>query len=161
MQTYIFSDDGKIPNNELPLIVYPNALPEHTPAACKRLFEQHNWRNSWVNGVFSYHHYHSTTHEVLGCVSGSAKVQFGGERGEIIEVSAGDVVIIPAGVGHCNKGASGDFRVVGAYPNGRDWDVKTGNPDERPQALENIAAVPIPKQDPVYGTDDGLLEAWH
>jgi uncharacterized protein YjlB len=160
MQTFTFEDDGKIPNNALSLIVYPGALPEHDVTACKRLFEQHNWHNSWVNGVFSYHHYHSTAHEVLGCVSGSAKVQFGGEQGKIIEISAGDVVVIPAGVGHCNKGASGDFRVVGAYPNGQGWDVKTGAPGERPQVLENIAQVPLPDQDPVHGTGGGLRDIW-
>lgn len=160
MQTFTFEDDGKIPNNDLPLIVYSGALPKHDTTACKHLFEQHNWRNSWVNGVFSYHHYHSTAHEVLGCVRGSAKVQFGGEQGKIIEISAGDVVVIPAGVGHCNKGASGDFRVVGAYPNGRSWDVKTGAPGERPQVLENIAQVPLPDQDPVHGADGGLLDIW-
>src|SRR3712207_7593545 len=54
--------------------------------------------------------FRSNAHEVLGVVSGSATIRFGGESGETFGVSAGDVVIIPAGVGHACINASDDFR---------------------------------------------------
>lgn len=163
-QTLHFEDDGRIPNNpDLPLLVYPGALPEdeRSPAACRDRFERHGWGGTWVNGVFSYHHYHSTAHEVLGVVSGSASIQFGGPQGEIVPVQAGDVVVIPAGVGHCNQGASADFQVVGAYPPGQaNYDLRRGDPADRPDVLANIRNTPLPPTDPVYGDSGPLLAMW-
>lgn len=156
-----FKDDGRIPNNpDLPLLVYPGALAGTDAAACRALFERNGWGGVWVDGVYGYHHYHSTAHEVLGVVSGSARVRFGGEGGETLEVRAGDAVIIPAGVGHRSEGASADFRVVGAYPPGQDWDLRTGEPGERPAVLVNIRRVPLPLGDPVHGAGGPLLAIW-
>jgi uncharacterized protein YjlB len=121
VREYRFHDDGNIPNNpELPLLVYPNVLgkSETEPARCKELLAGNGWGGAWVNGVFSYHHYHSNSHEVLCVVRGSASIEFGGPQGETVEVEAGDAVVIPAGVGHRNVGSSGAFRVIGAYPGG-------------------------------------------
>ena len=163
IQTFLFDDDGQIPNNsQLPLLVYEGVLSlENDPVAnCRTLFRRNRWSKDWVKGVFNYHHYHSITHEVLGVVHGSADVQFGGVQGVLLKVKAGDVVVIPAGVGHCNKGASFDFRVVGAYPGGHDWDLCTGQPDERPQVIENIRKTPMPETDPVRGEQGPLLALW-
>jgi uncharacterized protein YjlB len=161
VQTFLFEDDGSIPNNPtLPLLVYPGALPQPDTAACRALFERNGWGRTWLNGVYGYHHYHSTAHEVLGVVGGSARVQFGGQKGPTLEVRAGDVVVIPAGVGHYNEGASAGFQVVGAYPRGQNWDLRTGEPGERPQVLRNIRAVPLPATDPVYGDEGPLLAIW-
>ncbi|MCI0710797.1 MAG: hypothetical protein L0154_11610 [Chloroflexi bacterium] len=92
-------------------------------------------------------------------VAGHADVLFGGPAGELLRVEAGDVVVLPAGTGHCNKGASADFQVVGGYPAGQEnWDLQREKPDER--ILENIRTVPLPDQDPVYGSDGPLLELW-
>jgi uncharacterized protein YjlB len=49
---------------------------------------------------------------------------------------------------------------VGAYPNGMDWDLRRGDPDEREEVLSNLARVPMPEQDPVSGPDGPLLERW-
>lgn len=162
VQTLLFEDDGSIPNNpNLPLLVYPGALPQTDAAACRSLFERNGWIGSWVDGVYRYHHFHSTSHEVLGVVSGSARIQFGGEQGQIIEVRAGDVAVLPAGTGHCNKGASADFQVVGAYPQGQEnWDLRTGKADERPKVLDNISRTPLPQADPVYGVSGPLVDIW-
>ena len=164
LRTLLFEDDGRIPNHPtLPLLIYSGVLPpSDTPSsACRQRFERHGWGGSWVNGVYDYHHFHSTAHEVLGVVVGSATIQFGGASGEMVDVRAGDVVVIPAGVGHCNLGQSDDFRVVGAYPRGQEkWDLCVGKTGERPRVLDNIRRVSLPVTDPVYGTDGPLLRLW-
>ncbi len=155
---HTLTDDGVFPNNaQLPLLVYCDAvtLPAHDPAAgFEELFESHHWPPAWRYGVFGYHHYHSTAHEVLGIFRGHATIQFGGEQGVVLSVRKGDVVIIPAGVAHKNLECSRDFRAVGAYPAGQRPDTCYGKPGERPQADANIAQVPLPKADPVFGVQD-------
>ncbi|HBQ61266.1 MAG TPA: hypothetical protein DD671_17030 [Balneolaceae bacterium] len=161
--TYLFEDDGSIPNNpDLPLLVYPDALEDNQTKAeaCKKLLESNGWSNAWVNGIFSYHHYHSTTHEVLAVINGSAMVKMGGEEGEELSISEGDAIVIPAGVGHRLLTSSNDFRVVGAYPGGRSYDLCTGEATERPQVLSNIKNVPLPEQDPVSGNKNPLYKYW-
>lgn len=157
-----FKDDEKIPNSSLPLLIYKNVFSEEKADAdfIKKHFEDRNWSNSWKNGVYDYHHYHSITHEVMGVYSGYACVQFGGENGDKINIEEGDAVAIPAGVGHKLIESSDDFGVVGAYPDGMDYDILKGEDDERPKADENIKNVPIPDSDPVYGKVEGLLSLW-
>jgi uncharacterized protein YjlB len=36
--------------------------------------------------------------------------------GQEIKVRAGDVIVLPAGTGHCNTESSEDYRYVGVYP---------------------------------------------
>lgn len=86
-------------------------------------------------------------------------MHLGGEEGERVEVYAGDIIVIPAGVGHKNL-KSENLRIVGAYPNGRDYDIKKGKEDERPQAEVNIATVPIPERDPIQGKSGGVPQLW-
>lgn len=161
---HAFADDGAIPNNPaLPFLVYPGALnlaADDPAATCEAVFAANDWGGSWRNGIYPFPHYHSTAHEVLGVCRGEAKVRFGGAAGIELTVCAGDVVVIPAGVGHQNLGASPDLLVVGAYPRGQRFDLCRGRPEERPQALENIARVPLPAADPVYGADGPLVEHW-
>ena len=157
-----FEKDSRIPNNKLPLLLYrqvTNTTGEEAARWFETRFAENNWKNSWRNGVFDYHHYHSNTHEVLGIYSGKALLQLGGDNGEKVEVSAGDVIVIPAGVAHKNL-TSENFGVVGAYPDGKEHDMNTGKEDERPQTDKNIAAVPIPDADPVRGSGKGLCEIW-
>lgn len=161
--SYRFRDDGSIPNNpELPLVLYRQVVgeEERKPSAVKQLLKRNGWTGAWVNGVYSYHHYHSTAHEVLVVTSGYAEVQFGGKRGDAVKVKAGDGVVIPAGVGHCLLNGSDDFQVVGAYPEGQTWDMCTGKPEERPRVVDNIGKVPLPEKDPFTGTRKPLLDNW-
>lgn len=156
------ADDGTFPNSPLPALLYKGVLdiPVLFPAKhVKDLFESHNWKNSWDAGIFEYHHYHSVTHEVLGVYSGEAIIQLGGEQGEKIKIQKGDVLVIPAGVAHKNLGKENDVGCVGAYPDGRDYDMNYGKPGERPRTDHNIHKVPLPKTDPVYG-EGGLTEIW-
>jgi uncharacterized protein YjlB len=156
-------DDGTFPNSSLPLLVYRNALQlkeDHPEDLVKEVFESNGWVNSWIDGVYDYHHYHSTAHEVLGITKGSALVLFGGPSGIAISLEKGDVVIIPAGVAHKNETSDKDFTCVGAYPEGQDYDIRKGEENDRPRADERIAKVPMPTADPVFGTDGPLLKNW-
>jgi uncharacterized protein YjlB len=164
VSSHRLADNGVFPNNaSCPLLVYPQALAlsGSDPAALfETRFTNNHWPAAWRNGVYAFHHYHSTAHEVLGIFSGSARVQFGGENGVVLGVKAGDVVVIPAGVSHKNLGASRDFGVVGAYPKAQNWDMQYGKPGERPAADERIAQVAMPKSDPVFGADGPLSALW-
>lgn len=155
--------NGNIPNSELPLLVYRRAvrLQSDDPASVfEKLFAANGWTDSWRNGIYDYHHYHSTAHEVLGVYHGNATVNFGGEGGPITKVWPGDVIIIPAGVSHKNLGASPDFGVVGAYPKGQHVDMHYGKPEEQANAESNISKLPLPDQDPVQGDGEALWRFW-
>ena len=158
-ETYSFEGAGEIPNSRLPVLVY------HDVEGARRermqeLFARNGWLGAWVNGIFSFHHFHSTAHEVLGIVAGSAAVILGGPHGRRFEVARGDVLVLPAGTGHCNVGSSADLLVVGAYPNGMQWDLRRGDPAERDEVLTNIAAVLLPDADPVHGSAGPLTQIW-
>lgn len=161
IESYRFADDGRIPNSLLPLLVERRALDgDDLAGAFERRFAAHGWRGAWRNGIYGFHHFHSTSHEVLGIAAGEAMVRFGGAHGQSVAVAAGDVVAIPAGVGHCLERGSRGLLVVGAYPAGRDWDLRRGDPAERIEVLANIAAVPLPATDPLDGAGGPLLGVW-
>lgn len=156
------ADDGTFPNNpRLPVLLYRGAFESSdSPADLEKAFEGSGWGGTWQDGIYGYHHYHSTAHEVLGVAEGTARVQLGGPDGPTFELAPGDVVVIPAGVAHKNLGSSSDFLVVGAYPAGQKWDMNYGKPGERPDADRNIERTPLPETDPVYGSEGPLLEKW-
>ena len=164
VREHYFEDDDRIPNNPvLPLLVCPQALgePDLSPPRCKELLAENGWGGAWINGVFYYHHYHSNAHEVLCVMSGEASIALGGPQGTTVEVEAGGVLVIPAGVGHRNVGSSNDFKVLGAYPRGQEsYDLRTGEEGERPEVLENIRSVPLPEADPLFGPAGPLLARW-
>lgn len=157
-------EDGTFPNSPtLSLLLYPGALLPFgaDPAAgIEVCFIKNGWQGMWRNGIYGFHHYHSQAHEALGVYRGSAKVQFGGPRGPILEIKAGDAAVLPAGTAHKLIEASRDFAVVGAYPPGQPPDMCFGKPGERPGADERIARVPKPHTDPVLGPKGGLIDTW-
>jgi uncharacterized protein YjlB len=162
-EQYFLKDDGVFPNSDLPVLFYTDVLkiPVLFPAhAIKKLFQENNWGNNWKQGIYTYHHYHSTTHEVLGICKGETLLQLGGEQGITLFVHEGDVLIIPAGVAHMNLGRENDVVCIGGYPDGRDYDINYGNEGERPRTDHNISVLPLPQSDPVFGTDGGLLQVW-
>jgi len=67
----------------------------------------------------------------------------------MIGVAAGDALVLPVGTGHCLIEASEDFLVVGAYPEGQDWDICQNSPSK--EALERIRTMLAAEQDPVTG----------
>ena len=161
--TFVFEDDGLIPNNPMPFLVYKGAVDvanDHPERTIERLFGANGWGAMWRNGVYDFLHYHATVHEVLGIARGSAHVRFGGDKGEVFEISAGDVAILPAGTGHQCLSASSDFSVVGAYPPGPPMDLQRATPENRARAVKTIPHVEVPKTDPVMGADGPLVRLW-
>jgi uncharacterized protein YjlB len=158
----VFLDDGTFPNSRLPLLIYPAAVAPAaaSPEAMEDLFAANGWPPAWRYTVYAFHHYHSTAHEVLGIAAGSARLMLGGSQGREFDVTAGDVVVIPAGVAHRQLSKSSDFLVVGGYPEGSaPPDLLRGEDGERPAADLRIAAVLLPTTDPV-GENGPLLERW-
>lgn len=160
---YFLHDDGRFPNSHLPALHYRQVFNLSWFLAgtyVRGIFQKNGWTNNWRAGIFTYSHYHSNTHEVLGAVKGKATILLGGEKGEKILVQKGDVLVIPAGVAHKNLSLENDITCIGGYPDGHEYDMNYGNPGERPQTDKNIAAVPMPDTDPVYGGNGPLLEIW-
>lgn len=156
--TLHLKDDGAFPNSRLPVLLWRSAIPGG-PEAVERTFRDHGWGGIWWNGIFDYHHYHATAHEVLGIARGKVTVRLGGPNGETVELAAGDIALLPAGTAHRNLGQSPDLIVVGAYPPGQRPDLLRGDPGERPEADRQIANVPLPETNPVTG-EDGPPAEW-
>lgn len=160
---FVFEDDGLVPNNPLPLLIYKGAIdlargePEKT---IEDLFGSNGWGDMWRNGIYDYLHYHSTVHEALGVARGRARVRFGGDRGREFDIGQVDVAILPAGTGHQCISASDDFSVVGAYPPGPKMQITRPTPENHAKALKTIPQVPLPQSDPVMGKDGPLVQLW-
>jgi uncharacterized protein YjlB len=161
--TFVFKDDGLVPNNPMPFLVYKQAIHfnnDHPEKTIEDLFGANGWGDMWRNGIYDYLHYHATVHEALGIARGHARVQFGGEHGKEIEVAAGDIAILPAGTGHRCLSASSDFSVVGAYPPGPKMQITRPTPENHRKALKTIPQVKLPESDPVRGEDGPLVRLW-
>src|ERR1700754_4348450 len=161
--TIAFEDDGLVPNNRLPFLVYKGAVDvggDHPERAIEQLCGGNGWGDMWRNGVYDYLHYHATVHEALGVARGHAEVRFGGDRGKAMRLTAGDVAILPAGAGHQCLAASSDFSVVGAYPPGPKMQITCATPENHAKALKTIPDVPFPETDPVTGVNGPLVRLW-
>lgn len=162
--TFLLEDDGRVPNNpSLPLVLYDDVFSPGTgtDTAIAR-FAENGWQGAWVNGIYDFHHYHARAHEVLANLGPTVTVQFGGDRGPVVDFPVGAVVVIPAGGGHCRVSQRGGLTIVGAYPVGQaDWDLKRADsPDDYARAHSEIARVAMPDKDPVSGDDGPLLAHW-
>jgi uncharacterized protein YjlB len=145
-------------------VIYRNAvmlLGSFDPAAVfEEIFAANHWRDSWRDGIYDFLHFHTMTHEVLGIARGNAKVQFGGAKGRVLAVKAGDVVVLPAGTGHRRMSASKELLVVGAYPQTGRYDQPRPDEADHEKALASIRKVKTPRADPVYGKEGPLLALW-
>jgi len=155
------SRNGWMPNNErLSVLLYRRAFALSPSAADKmeEAFGRNGWPPQWRNGVYDFHHYHSTAHEVLGFAAGSGTIMLGGEGGHKVTVEAGDVAVLPAGTGHCRLAADERFLVIGAYPPDQHWDICREAPDG--EAVARMSTLTFPASDPVFGREGALTKAW-
>lgn len=153
-----------IPNTSLqnkPLLIYHEAF--QSPSASK--VEAHLQsvgvvEPQWRYTMYSQSHFHSTAHEVLSIVSGSAKCCFGHEdnpdRVEPV-LSKGDVVVVPAGVSHRLLEDYGGFQMVGSYPVGKNWDMCYGKAEEE-EKVQGISKLGWFEKDPIYGSEGPCLD---
>lgn len=122
VKKYYFPPTPLIPNSPQPLLHYPGLLKtpaERRPAEINRRFNENDWLTQWIfrYGPTQHSHYHSGIHECMAVLSGSATIRFGvadtsddmerntygdgkEEGGIELQVQAGDVFVIPAGVAH-------------------------------------------------------------
>jgi uncharacterized protein YjlB len=156
--------NGWMPNSPLAVLLYRSAFPTSPYSAntladaMENLFTANGWPPQWRNGVYDFHHYHSTAREVLDFAAGHADLVLGGEGGEPVTVHAGDVLVLPTGTGHCRIKASADFLVIGAYPANEHWDICRTAPT--PQVLERMRHVRFPASDPLTGATGALPKLW-
>ena len=161
----MFRDDGTIPNNpHLPFLVYRGAINLEGQESPERVIESafgaNGWGDMWRNGIFPYVHYHSMIHEALGIARGRAKVRFGGEAGKVLDLTPGDVAVLPAGTGHQCLWATAELCVIGAYPQRGSYDLCRGSKAEHAKALKTVPEVPLPDSDPVHGKAGPLTMLW-
>jgi len=156
----VLSPRGGFPNSPLPVLLYRAALAGADAGACEARFAAADWVGAWRDGIYGFHHFHSTAHEVLGILAGSVAVMLGGPEGRRVQLRAGDAVVLPAGTGHCNLAADGELLVVGAYPGATSWDLRRGDPAELDEVRANLQKVPLPAADPLHGADGPLPRLW-
>ena len=166
-QTFMFADDGSVPNNaRLPFVLYRRAIdligspdPEQV---IENVFRRNGWGDMWRNGIFPYVHYHSMIHEGMGIARGRAKVRFGGNKGQEVELTQGDVVRAagrhrasmplgqprPDGDRHLSAGPGSTTSAAAARAN-------------TPRRWKPSRRVPLPDSDPVFGKQGPLLRLWH
>ena len=162
-QEYFVERNGNFPGSKFPVLQYEQALslPKFFPGRfVKSLFQKHHWSNNWRNGIYTFHHYHSISHEALAVIKGHAMILLGGENGQKVLLKKNDVIVIPAGVAHMNLGEKTDIVCIGGYPWGRDYDMNYGKEEEHPLVDDNIRKVPLPDTGPLYGSDDPLISIW-
>ena len=163
---FYLQENDAIPNNpDLPVLLYRDVL-DSTRADKHRqfqhYFEQNGWKGIWKNGLYDYHHFHSSSHEALGIASGSADMELGGDGEKTITVKAGDLILLPAGTGHRRVSASENLVIIGAYPEGQqNYDVCRSKSDYSGNLAPHLKTVPLPKNDPIYGSEGPLLQFWN
>lgn len=147
-----------------PLFIYHAAFPSSSSPSS---IEQH-LRSvgvvspAWRYKMYTQHHFHSTTHEVLVISSGAATLFFGGDgnsQGVQTDVGKGDVIVVPAGVGHAMLEDKGSFDMVGSYPvGGAQWDHCLGAESDLEEVTKRIRGLGWFDGDPVYGDEGPVLQ---
>ena len=162
IERYLFHEDGCIPNSPLPALVYRDIfdVSDDLSERMEARFARHGWTEGWRGGLFTETRFHSCAHVALGVARGRLKLRLGGDHGAFVDLDAGDVLIVPAGVGHRCESATDGLLLVGASPQGRRRDLCKGEPGTREEVRARIAAVPLPPEDPVAGANGPLKMIW-
>ena len=150
-----FEKAADVPNSNLPVLLYRSVLAIHAATkvrAFRDRFKVNGGTGIWTDTIYDYTHFHSNAHEVLAIAEGKVTLRLGGTRGSLLRLKAGDMLVLPAGVGH-RRVSAGDVKAVGAYPAGQShYDMKREG--------RRIPTVPLPLTDPFYGLDGPLTTAW-
>lgn len=112
---------------------------------------------------------HLAKAQAAGVFAGSSTLLLGrGKKdtsgGCAIFVSAGDVIVIPAGTSHCSiEETSEDYKYIGVYPEGApNWRNELGKaPVDHDAFGKEIRRTAIPEHDPVSGKEGYLPKFWH
>ncbi|KAH9905451.1 RmlC-like cupin domain-containing protein [Xylariomycetidae sp. FL2044] len=168
---------GGLPNTSIqnqPLVHYHGAIPRSASASAieAHLTSVDVVAPQWRFTMYRTTHFHSTTHEVLCISRGRARLCFGGEAnpGKVeTEVEKGDVMVVPAGVGHRlledlseveeeeEEGGGSGFEMVGSYPKGCSWDMCYGKKGEEAK-VAGIKKLGWFERDPIYGDRGPVLD---
>lgn len=157
-----------IPNSPLPLIIYRQALMpkpdrDESVAHVKALLGRNGWEIAWYTekGLHPFHHYHSNAHEIVWVARGRQRGVFGGPGGVETVVAAGDLIVLPAGVGHFGLEKSDDLYMIGGFPSGEPYgNIMRGAADEQAKVADELLQVPVLTRDPLTGGEGPLTEAW-
>jgi uncharacterized protein YjlB len=151
-----FEKADDVPNAKLPVVLYRGVLDLHASGKTKLFrerFKENGWAGVWTDTIYDYTHFHSNAHEVLGIAEGRVSLRLGGEQGSLFRLRPGDMVILPAGVGHRRVGDDEGLKVVGAYPRGQSH----YNMKRKGRVVPRVA---LPATDPFYGENGPLIKAW-
>lgn len=154
--------NGRVPNSRFPLLIYRSAI-ELAVADMEEKIRSNDWPPEWHSsfGMYPRHHFHSDAHELIAVTRGTMVGLFGGHDGFRATLNAGDVVVIPAGVGHFGEQVTEDLRLTGAFPIGcAIHDFRLGYPDEYVRMVERVQRVPVPAKDPIHGPKGPLIDLW-
>ncbi|VUC29918.1 unnamed protein product [Clonostachys rosea] len=185
---FFFHPTKYVPNSKLPVLLYRNALPFPLEEdIVKEFLESNHWIHGGTWNAVPRHHFHPNTHECYGIaiVEGSSELLIGvgpldsETDGEVIHVESGDVIVLPAGVSHCSKSFSHDYRYLGAYPkviqaillfsfisnyatkDSLKWKNEYGRDQSRFESLASeSSSVSVPDWDPVNGHLGPLSKLW-
>jgi uncharacterized protein YjlB len=130
------------------------------PSDVEALVTKHGFEPQWRYSMFDFDHFHSTTHELLVPFRGRATIVLGGM--ERLDVRAGDVLLLPAGVAHRAERAEDGFCMVGSYPAGaKSWDNCRGGEAGVEVRIKNLGKGGV-MMDPMYGReqDAPVMNAW-
>lgn len=158
-ETLLLGPNGWVPNNPAStVLLYRAVLPAGGAEAIEAVLCKHGWPPDWRDRVYTYHHYHSTAHEALGCVAGTARLMLDGGGGRKMTIGASDLLVLLAGIGHRQISASDDFLLVGGHRQRQNRDICCESADAAKRA--RITAVPLPRCDPAVGQYGPLTRLW-
>ena len=157
-----------VPNSPLPVLIYRNVLQgKNSEDFMTETIEANGWLKGGTFKHYPTHHFHSVTHECYAAFQGSSRMLLG--RGPLddrdgsveVDVQAGDIIVLPAGVSHSNLESKDGYSYVGLYPKGsphydNNWCKADSN--ETAAKAANARAVPLPDFDPIYGRNGPLCQ---
>ncbi|EKG21663.1 hypothetical protein MPH_00973 [Macrophomina phaseolina MS6] len=167
-EIYRFERTPDTPNNVLPVLVYRSAFSTATAIGeVRNVISTNKWHADGHVEANSTPIFHTKTHVLHAIIRGKCQLLVGGTQygpppGQMIYLSAGDIIVYPAGVSHCLV-ESQDYEFIAFYP---EKSAKRDDCECRASAsamktyLKNIDRVAVPKHDPVHGKEGPLVEIW-